>query len=102
MQPLNEYVSPSLHCSALVLLVKLLMQDPFSGLESTLGAQGMTNEDFLGSAEQLVQRLNKEEEVIEMSNKISLGRHWLREGFNNPSHGNFPLGGHHGQDFPNS
>jgi len=44
--------------------MSLPLQDPFSGLESTLGAQGMTNEDFLGSAEQLVQRLNKEEEVM--------------------------------------
>ena len=40
------------------------MQDPFSGLENTLGAQGMATEDCLGSPEQqLVQRLNKEEEV---------------------------------------
>ena len=39
------------------------MQDPFSGLENTTGAQGMATEDCLGSPEQLVQRLNKEEEV---------------------------------------
>ena len=40
------------------------MQDPFSGLENTLGeGKGMATEDCLGSPEQLVPRLNKEEEV---------------------------------------
>ena len=39
------------------------MQDPFSGLESTSGVQGTINEDCLGSPEQHVQKLNKEEEV---------------------------------------
>ena len=50
-----------LHVTALVIFVELQMQDPFSGLESTLDAP---NEDCLGSSEQLVQRLNKEDEVI--------------------------------------
>merc|ERR1719464_1808370 len=41
--------------------MSLPLQDPFSGLESTLGAP---HEDCLGSSEQLVQRLNKDEEVM--------------------------------------
>jgi len=41
--------------------MSLPLQDPFSGLESTLGGP---HEDCLESSEQLVQRLNKEDEVM--------------------------------------